>query len=147
VINQASNAIFNKLEIDKVFEAITSIDVQLKEHFDNYVFEEYKNETDSRLYYVDISKISRFIVDKIKSKQYYFLKDLFIKVEQILANCDTEIENLIVVGLFEGIQNIGGSAIDYYFGFDKWLLPISKTKWDNLIDSWEGTDWRNNNLK
>ena len=147
MIHQTSNTTFNKLEIDKVFEAITSIDIQLKEYFDNYVFEEYKDDLTSRLYYCDISEISRFIVDKIKSKEYYFLKDLFIKVEQILANCDTEIENLIVVGLFEGIQNIGGSEIDYYFGFDYWLLPLSKIKRDNLIDSWEGTNWRNKNLK
>ena len=145
MINQTSKAIFNKLEINKVFEAITSVDVQLKLHFESYMSEEYKNDLTSRLYYIDISEISRFMVDKIKSKQYSFLKDLFIKVEEILANCDKEIEDLIVVGLFEGIQNIGGREIDYYFGFDSWLLPISKIKWDNLIDRWEGTNWRNKN--
>jgi hypothetical protein len=75
------------------------------------------------------------------------MNELVTKVEQILTNCDTEIESLIIVGLFEGIQNIGGSEIDYYFGFDNWLLPLSKIKWDNLIDSWEGTDWKNKNLK
>jgi hypothetical protein len=142
MISQASNTTFNKKEIDSVFELITSTDSQLKEYFDKYLFEEYSNDFSPRLPYLDISEISRFIVDKIKSKQPDFLSDLFIKVEQILSDCDKEVEDLIVVGLFEGIQNTGGSEIDYYRGFDKWLLPLSKVKWDNLIDTWEGTNWR-----
>ena len=146
-MNQTPKHVFNKLEINKVFEAITSADIQLKLYFDNYLFEEYKNDFTSRLYYRDISEISRFIVDKIKSKEFYFLKDFFFKIEHILTDCDADVENLIVVGLFEGIQNIGGSEIDYYFGFDSWLLPTSKIKWDNLIDSWEGTNWRDNHSK
>jgi hypothetical protein len=146
MINQTSNA-FNKLEFTKVFDTIISVDIQLKTHFDNFLLEEYNNDFDSRLYYVDMGEISRFIVDKIKSKQSYFLKDLFIKVEQILADCDTEVNDLIVVGLFEGIQNTGGSEIDYYFCFDNWLLLLSEIKWDNLIDTWEGTNRRNKNLK
>lgn len=147
MVDQTSNFRFNKREIDKVFEVITSVDIRLKEYFDKYLFEEYKNDFTSRLYYLDIAEISRFIVDKTKSQQNLFLRDLFIQIEQILLNCDTEVEDLIIVGLFEGIQNIGGFEIDYYFGFDKWLLPISKIKWDGLIDSWEGADWRTKKLK
>ena len=147
MINQTSKATFNKLEIDKIFEVIVSVDIRLKEHFDKYLFEEYKNDFTPRLYYLDIGEISRFIVDKTRSHQDSFLKTLFIQIEQILLNCDTEVENLIIVGLFESIQNIGGSQIDYYYGFDNWLLPISKTKWDSLIDSWEGADWRNKKIK
>jgi len=142
MISESSNTTFNKKEIDSVFSLITSTDNQLKEYFDKYLLEEYSNDVSSRLYYIDISEISRFIVNKIKSKQVDFVNDLFIKVEHILSDCDKEVEDLIVVGLFEGIQNTGGSEIDYYHGFDKWLLPISKVKWDNLIDTWEGTDWR-----
>ena len=126
---------------------IVSVDIQLKKYFDEYLFEEYKNDFTSRLDYCDMAEISRFIVDRVRSKQDYFLKDLFVKVEQILLSCDTTVEELIVVGLFEGIQNIGGSEIDYYSGFDKWLLPTSKLKWDRLIDTWEGSDWRNKKIK
>ncbi|HZY35036.1 MAG TPA: hypothetical protein VFE53_00215 [Mucilaginibacter sp.] len=137
------NTRYNILEEDKVFELIISADDELREYFNRYLFDEYNNDLSSRLNYLDIAEISRFIVDKIKSKQADFVKDLFIKVEQILSDCDENVEDLIVVGLFESIQNIGGGRkIDYYRGFDKWLLLISKTKWDNLIDLWEGTSWR-----
>jgi hypothetical protein len=145
--HEISNPEFNGLEIDKVFETIVAVNVELKEHFDKYLIEEYEIEFSSRLAYLDMAEISRFIVNNIKSRQDHFLKDLFIKIEQILLNCDTEVENLIVVGLFEGIQNIGGIDIDYYSGFDKWLLPTSKLKWDRLIDTWEGPDWRNKKIK
>ena len=44
--------------------------------------------------------------------------------------------------MFEGIQNVGGPEIDYYNSFDLWLQPTSKKKWDELIDFWEGKEWR-----
>ncbi|HEY4326259.1 MAG TPA: hypothetical protein VGN20_19895 [Mucilaginibacter sp.] len=143
--NQNFTISIRKLEIDKVFDLLTSVDLELKEYFDNYLYEEYKIDNGERLYYLDISEISEFVVNKIKSEQSYFLKEFFAKVEQIFSNCDTAVEELMVVGLFEGMQNT--SDIDYYSGVDKWLLPISKIKWDNLIDMWEGTDWRKKNLK
>ena len=47
----------------------------------------------------------------------------------------------MIVGLIEGIQNIGGGQkINYWTGFDKWLKPTTKKHWDNLIYSWEGAD-------
>ena len=52
------------------------------------------------------------------------------------------VQELIVIGLFEGIQNIGGSEIDYYRSFDKWLKNNSLKAWRELIDFWEGDDWR-----
>ena len=52
------------------------------------------------------------------------------------------VQELIVIGLFEGIQNIGGSEIDYYRSFDKWLKNNSLKAWRELIDYWEKDDWR-----
>jgi len=46
------------------------------------------------------------------------------------------------LGLFEGIQNIGGSEIDYYRSFDKWLKNNSLKAWQDLIDLWESDDRR-----
>jgi hypothetical protein len=67
----------------------------------------------------------------------------FEKTEEILNHGDADVQNLIIVGLFEGIQNIGGGEIKYHSSFNKWLKPESKLMWDYLIDFWEGTDWRN----
>lgn len=134
---------YTERHIDKVFETLTTADIDLNKHFDNYLFKEYRNDFTERLPYLDIAEIARFIVDKTKSGQTDFFLKVFNQVEQVLANCDKYIENLIVVGLFEGIQSIGGFDINYYKGFDTWLLPLSKQKWDNLIDTWEGQEWRN----
>ena len=140
--SQISNIQFTQNQVDKVFQTLVSVDTTLKEFFENYLQEEYKDDNTSRLNYFDITEIGRQIVDRLKDGLTQYFQLFFDKVEEILQSCDSEIENLIVVGLFEGIQNISGREINYYSGFDKWLKPISKSKWDNLIDFWEGQDWR-----
>jgi hypothetical protein len=139
---QTSNIKFTQLNIDNVFETLISTDKVLKAMFDNYIKEEYKEGKDERLNYFDIGEISRYLIDRLKNGQTEKFDTFFDEVENILNNCDTEIENLIVIGLFEGIQNIGGPEINYYTSFNKWLKPLSKSKWDKLIDFWEGKDWR-----
>jgi hypothetical protein len=141
--SQLPNIKFNQSQIDKIFEALTSFDAELKKHFDNYILDNNKNDLTERLYYLDIAEIARFIVDKEKNGQTDFFQHFFNQIESILTNCDKYVDNLIVVGLFESIQNICTSGMDYHLNFDKWLQPISKQKWENLIDSWEGKDWRN----
>ena len=141
---QTSNIKFTQLNIDNVFETLISTDNVLKEVFDNYIKDEYKDNKDERLNYFDIAEISRYLIDRLKNRQTENFDAFFDAVENILNNCDTEIENLIVIGLYEGIQNIGGPEINYYTSFDKWLKPVSKLKWEKLIDFWEGKDWRTN---
>ena len=140
---QNQNIEFTRNHIDKVFKTLTSSDNDLNQYFSDYLAKTYGDDSNERLHYIDIAEISKFIVGKFKTRQVYFFPNFFSQVETILANCDTYIDELIVVGLFEGIQNICGLDIDYYFGFDIWLLPLSKSKWDTLIDGWEGKNWRN----
>ena len=144
VTPQTSNIKFTQPNIDNVFATLTSTDNGLKEEFDNYIKEEYKDGKEERLYYFDIAEISRYFIDKLKNRQTENFDTFFEAVENILSSCDTEIENIIVIGLFESIQNVGGPEINYYSSFDKWLKPLSKSKWDKLIDFWEGKDWRTN---
>jgi hypothetical protein len=93
---------------------------------------------------MDMGEIARYLVEKLIKGDTKNFDTFFDTVEVVVNNCDAEIENLIVVGLFEDIQNIGGSAVNYYSGFDKWLKPVSKTEWDKVIDFWEGRNWRKN---
>lgn len=133
---------YNDEGVDKLINELISTDESLKNYYLESLKEEYSDGDPTRLFYVDIENISRYIVECVKKGETDFLDKLFERVEYIISNCDSDVETLMVVGLFEGIQNIGGREIDYYSGFNRWLRPTSKIKWDNLIDGWEGTDWR-----
>jgi|GEM_PF-2778301 len=128
-------------EIEKVFEKLISENAELTKHFSKEVdLSEYN--LDDNLPYVDIGTISRYIVEnKLKNKTSDF--ELFFKnVEEIYVNGDSDVQNFIVVGLFEGIQNIGGEEIEYHLSFNKWLNSETQKAWNGIIDYWEGTEWR-----
>lgn len=133
---------FRFKELDNILQTLCSADAGLASHFEKYLAEEYPSKDEERLSYYDVSEISRYIIERVKANETSFFNDFFEKVEEILNDCDDEATNIMVVGLFEGIQNAGGPEINYYFGFDQWLKPVSKKHWDNLIDDWEGTAWR-----
>jgi len=92
-----------------------------------------------------MADISRFIANKKLSGEVEYFEIFFENVETIFTNADETVRNLIVVGLFEDIQNIGGKEIDYYRSFDQWLKPNSLKAWRTLIDFWEGKDWKKTN--
>jgi hypothetical protein len=113
---------------------------ELKADFNNYLLDTYQSleYSNDRLAFPDIGNISRFIVWKFKSNDTTCLDKVFGSADLILNKGSETVQNLIIVGLFEGIQNIGGwHRVDYYKGFDKWLRPKSKKAWDDLIDFWE----------
>jgi hypothetical protein len=129
---------FTENNIEKLFDELFFDNTELKELYEIYSIE--KHPENGITNYCDIEQISYYVVSKIINEQTQNLDKLFDKIENILNSCDNYVENLIVVGLFEGIQNLG--KVEYHFGFNKWLKPISKLKWDKLIDFWEGEDWR-----
>jgi hypothetical protein len=129
---------FTENNIEKLFYELISDNLELKELYEIYSNE--KHPENGITHYCDIEQISDYIVSKIIIEETQNLGKLFEKIENILKSCDNYVENLIVVGLFEGIQNPG--KVEYHFGFNKWLKPISKLKWDKLIDFWEGEDWK-----
>ncbi|GAB3638517.1 hypothetical protein GCM10027422_41070 [Hymenobacter arcticus] len=143
MIPQAFNTEFSLGHVDRFFLALTSTDKELRDHFDKYLHDEYDEEFPERLSYLDMAEIARFLIDRVEAGQTNFFQDLFTQMEIILLNCDSYVNELMIIGLFESIQNnCGHKKIDYHQGFDKWLNPISKQKWDVLIDFWEGIDWR-----
>lgn len=128
---------YQQSDIEKVFQKLISNWDELIDFYNAEV----KSECD-RLNYIDIAEISRFIVIKKKAGQTEHFEHFFTNVEEIMIHGEHYVQELIVIGLFEGIQNIGGSEIDYYRSFDKWLKSNSLKAWRELIDSWEGTDWK-----
>ena len=131
-------------DVDSAIELIVNSDSELKERWERYIHEEYGDNTDTstRLIYTDIGEVSRFIIEKFKTNQTENFEVIFSNIESILTNCDHRTKEFITIGLFEGIQNISGGEIDYYFGFNKWLYTLSGEQWRAVIDFWEGKDWR-----
>ena len=128
-------------EIEDVFQKLISNWPELIDFYNLDVIFQY-NVGEERINYSDIGDISNFIVEKKMSGETDHFDQFFDFVEEVLSQGDDYVQNLIVVGLFEGIQNIGGSKIDYYRSFDQWLKPNSLKAWRDLIDSWEGEDWK-----
>jgi len=131
----------NKIDQGNCITILINSCKDLKADFYNYLIDWYGTieATDERLFYIDIGNIARFMIWKFKSNETDCFNRIFVNAEIILKNGDAATQNLIVVGLFEGIQNIGsGHNVDYYQGFDKWLGPQSKKELDNLIELWEG---------
>ncbi len=107
--------------------------------YEKEVLSKYEN-AEVRLYYIDVGDIAQFIVEKKKAGDISKFNMFFENVEQILIYGDDYVKELIVIGLFEGIQNIGDDEIGYYKSFDHWLKLNSLKAWRGLIDDWEGKD-------
>jgi hypothetical protein len=135
-------SLFNTDSIDQktCLTILTNSCKELKADFNNYLLDTYQTliYTDDRLTFPDIGNISRFIIWKFKFGDTSCFDKIFENAELILNKASETTQNLIVVGLFEGIQNVGGwHQVDYHKGFDKWLRPKSKKAWDELIYFWE----------
>lgn len=132
---------YSETDIEKVFQKLISRWDELTEFYNKEVNSE-PNITPNRLVYLDIAHIARFIVELKISGQTDNFKPFFENVEELLIHGDHYVQELIVIGLFEGIQNVGSSEIDYYRSFDKWLKPKSLNAWRELIDFWEKDEWK-----
>lgn len=138
------NIVYTLNNIERVFELLVSSDQKMQVAFYKYLEEEYNN-TSVRLYYVDIAEIARQLVVDFKNGETAYFKLFFEQVEVILQSCDNDVETLLVVGLFQDIQNVAGSEVNYHTGFNDWLNPVSKLNWERVIDFWEGIDGRSKN--
>jgi hypothetical protein len=129
---------------ESAIELIVNSDNELKDRWESYNLQEYGDNADfsKRLIYTDIGEICRIIVEKKLANQTDSFPTIFTNLENILKDCDSETKTLITIGLFEGIQNIGGQGIDYYYGFNKWLYTLTGEQWRAVIDFWEGKEWR-----
>ena len=134
----------SQLTIDEweSIEFISNASKELRADYLNYLLDEYGTVTPKkkeRLSYQEIATISRFIVRNFKKNKTESFREIFERAEFCLTKGKKTTQNLIIVGLFEGIQNTGSwYKINYKKGFDKWLKIESKKSWDELIEFWEG---------
>jgi hypothetical protein len=131
----------DSINTDKAINLLNDSLTGFKDKWENFIRQEHQEYPKDRNDYIDIAEIARNIRDRILLGQTNDFYKFFDNLELILNNCDKDLEELMVVGLIEGIQNVcGGQKINYWTGFDIWLKPTTKKHWDNLIYSWEGKD-------
>jgi hypothetical protein len=83
-------------------------------------------------WYLAMGELAHYIVESYEQANTAQYQQLFSAVEHVLQKGDSEIKNLIWVGLLEDIQNI---ASHRRFGpdvFRKWLGPQSLIAWDEV---------------
>lgn len=64
-------------DIDRALIALVNSLPDLKDRWDKYIHEEYKNYSTERLDYIDIGEIAHFILDKFKAGQTMILINSF----------------------------------------------------------------------
>jgi hypothetical protein len=96
----------------------------------NEFLSEWENEQTP--WYLGMGELADHVVDAYERGMTAGFKDFFSAVESVLQHADTELQNLIWVGLFEDMQNIA-SHRKFGFGvFRTWLGPQSLVAWDEV---------------
>jgi hypothetical protein len=83
-------------------------------------------------WYLAMGAIAHYVVDEYEMGNRGQLNGLFSAVELLLGDTDTELQNLIWVGLFEDIQNIASHRTFGADVFRAWLGPHSLIAWDEV---------------
>jgi hypothetical protein len=81
-------------------------------------------------WFVGMSELAHYVVESYANGVTVEFPNLFRTVEALLQNSDSEIENLIAVGLFEDIQNIASHRDFGAAPFRRLLGPRSLVIWD-----------------
>ncbi|UKB83216.1 hypothetical protein LF887_19705 [Chryseobacterium sp. MEBOG06] len=125
---------YNINQIETVFDLLVSDSPYLKKNWDEYYNKEYKDSRE-RLLYFDMMAISAFVIELFQKKKSKDLQSFFDKVEIVLKDADSEVKNLILSGLIEGIQQICQyENIDMRYEFNTWLSPLTQKNWDEITD-------------
>ncbi|MCF6442963.1 hypothetical protein L1077_26420 [Pseudoalteromonas luteoviolacea] len=87
--------------------------------------------------YNDINVVAHYLVEQYEQGQTSDFEAIFDVVESILVKAEDEVKTLIIVGLFEDVQNIASHKAFSYEPFEKWLGPISRKYWQDICVFWE----------
>lgn len=141
-----------KTTVDEAINLITNANSEIKAYWENTIEEEYEGTyQENRQDLIDIITVVDYIIEKYRSDDTGLLYELFDRIEQAFQNPSQDTKELIVTGIFEGIQNgCDMEQLDFKHGFDTWLGPKSKRAWEGLIylhDSNDPYDVKNERIK
>lgn len=90
------------------------------------------------LRYSEMSAITRFLADRLRSGDTEHFGQFFQAVERCLLGGDAEAVELVVVGLIEDLQNGNITKFDDYSVWVPHLGPNSQRAWQAVEDFWKG---------
>ena len=82
--------------------------------------------------YIGMAELGHYLVESYAAKTTQEFGPLFAAIERQLLAGDSELANLIVVGLFEVIQNVASHQPFGYEVFERWLGPESLVRWRDI---------------
>jgi hypothetical protein len=100
------------------------------------------NKEDSIPWYLAMGELSHYVVERYAQGATEEFPKLFAMIESLLENPSPELENLIIVGLLEDIQNVASHRDFGMSPFQKWLGPRTLVAWDDIrayidrVDAW-----------
>ena len=141
-VNHEPELEVGKINIDQALELITTCHHEVTTCWNEYIREEYDmSYDDSRDDMVDIITIVEFIVSRLRDNQTNGLKELFASIEQAIETGDSNVKELILVGIIEGLRNnCDIENLDYHTLFNGWFNPKTQKLWDGMIYFWESPD-------
>ena len=97
---------------------------------------------DGRGPYLDVAEFARHLVQLLEADRTEEFPAVFDEVEQLLARDDAGIRSVLVVGLLEGLGNLGANKHDWPFAarFRQWFGPATSAAWDDLHRFWGTSD-------
>lgn len=76
------------------------------------------------------------LVDLARQHNTTCFPAVFALLEQLLVEGSEEVQNWVVVGVLEGLQNQVSHTELTYAAFEPWLGPETRKEWDGLIEAW-----------
>ena len=83
-------------------------------------------------WYVGIGEFAHYLATSYEQGQTQDFAAVFSVVEELLASADERTANLLVVGLFEDLQNIASHRAFAAGVFRAWLGPVGVHEWDRI---------------
>ena len=80
-----------------------------------------------------MGELAHYIVETYEQGDTTKYLELFSSIESVLGDGEREVQNLVWVGLLEGIQNIASHRSFGADVFREWLGPKSLYAWDEII--------------
>lgn len=90
-----------------------------------------------RLSYLEMSAITRFLADKLRSGDTANFEAFFKGVERCLHEGTDEAVTLVIVGLLEDLQNSNITNVEKGVWLP-FLEPTTRRAWQAVVDFWNG---------